>query len=302
VTFEDAEIQGLAESQAPKLITEVPGPLAQAVVERDALTTSPSLPRAYRLAPKRAAGSVVEDVDGNLFLDLNAGIAVTSTGHCHPKVVEAIQRQAATLIHYSASDFYLPIYSELTEKLDEISPMKQRARAFLTNSGTEAVEAAMAFVDVIRGKELDRLRICAADDCQDVLVDLSKNRSRRFCGGSCANRTNVAAYRARKAHRERGSGVRGDQVVVGEDDGPGGKFGLVDLLELPYCGGGAVRLVRLLVGKLKKVDELRRVALLLGPGKKFLTVYAGDGAVVAEYGVRGLGNIVELDAGEVELP
>ena len=65
-----------------------------------------------------------------------------------------------------------------------------------------AVEAAMAFVDVIRGKELDRLRICAADDCQDVLVDLSKNRSRRFCGGSCANRTNVAAYRARKAHRE----------------------------------------------------------------------------------------------------
>ena len=63
-----------------------------------------------------------------------------------------------------------------------------------------AVEAAMAFVDVIRGKELDRLRICAAGDCQDVLVDVSKNRSRRFCGTSCANRTNVAAYRARKAH------------------------------------------------------------------------------------------------------
>jgi len=66
-----------------------------------------------------------------------------------------------------------------------------------------AVEAAMAFVDVIRSKELDRLRICAADDCQDVLIDLSKNRSRRFCGGSCANRTNVAAYRARKAGRDR---------------------------------------------------------------------------------------------------
>jgi predicted RNA-binding Zn ribbon-like protein len=63
-----------------------------------------------------------------------------------------------------------------------------------------AVEAAMAFVDVIRGKEMDRLRICAAGDCQDVVVDLSKNRSRRFCGTSCANRTNVAAYRARKAH------------------------------------------------------------------------------------------------------
>ena len=66
--------------------------------------------------PKRGAGSVVEDVDGNLFLDLNAGIAVTSTGHCHPHVVEAIQRQAAELIHYSASDFFLPIYSEVAER------------------------------------------------------------------------------------------------------------------------------------------------------------------------------------------
>jgi predicted RNA-binding Zn ribbon-like protein len=64
-----------------------------------------------------------------------------------------------------------------------------------------AVEAAMAFVDVVRGREFDRLRVCAAEDCRDVLVDLSKNRSRRFCGSSCANRTNVAAYRARKAHQ-----------------------------------------------------------------------------------------------------
>ncbi len=74
---------------------------------------------------------------------VDAGIAVTSTGHCHPKVVEAIQRQAAQLIHYSASDFFLPIYSELTEKLDEIAPMQELARSFLTNSGTEAVEAAI---------------------------------------------------------------------------------------------------------------------------------------------------------------
>ena len=143
MSFEDAEIEGLAQAQAPNLITEVPGPAAQEVIERDSRTTSPSLPRAYPFVPKRAAGSVVEDVDGNLFLDLNAGIAVTSTGHCHPKVVEAIQRQAATLIHYSASDFFLPIYSELTEKLDEIAPMSGKARSFLTNSGTEAVEAAI---------------------------------------------------------------------------------------------------------------------------------------------------------------
>jgi 4-aminobutyrate aminotransferase len=143
VTLEDMELEGLAQAEAPKLITEIPGPQAQLVLERDARTTSPSLPRAYPFVPKRGSGSVVEDVDGNRFLDLNAGIAVTSTGHCHPKVVEAIQRQAAEMIHYSASDFFLPIYSEVTEVLDEIAPMQGPVRSFLTNSGTEAVEAAI---------------------------------------------------------------------------------------------------------------------------------------------------------------
>jgi 4-aminobutyrate aminotransferase len=143
VSLEDLELEGLANATVPRLITELPGPLALEVLERDRATTSPSLPRAYPFVPRHASGSVVEDVDGNLFLDVNAGIAVTSTGHCHPTVVEAIQRQAAELIHYSASDFYLPIYSELTERLDSIAPMSGRARSFLTNSGTEAVEAAM---------------------------------------------------------------------------------------------------------------------------------------------------------------
>lgn len=143
MNLEDMELEGLANASAPELITELPGPRAQEILERDRRTTSPSLPRAYPFVPKRGAGSVVEDVDGNRFLDMNAGIAVTSTGHCHPKVVEAIQEQAAQLIHYSASDFFLPIYSEVTEKLDEIAPMKADARAFLTNSGTEAVEAAI---------------------------------------------------------------------------------------------------------------------------------------------------------------
>ena len=95
----------LAEAQAPLLVTEVPGPEARARIERDRKVTSPSLPRAYELVPKRGAGSVIEDVDGNLFLDVNAGIAVTSTGHAHPSVVAAIQRQAEQLLHYSASDF-----------------------------------------------------------------------------------------------------------------------------------------------------------------------------------------------------
>ena len=128
MTLEDMELEGLAGADAPHLITEIPGPQAQLVLERDRATTSPSLPRAYPFVPQRGSGSVVEDVDGNRFLDLNAGIAVTSTGHCHPRVVEAIQEQAARLIHYSASDFFLPIYSELTQRLDEIAPMKGKAR------------------------------------------------------------------------------------------------------------------------------------------------------------------------------
>jgi 4-aminobutyrate aminotransferase len=133
-------------------VTELPGPKAREVLERDERTTSPSLPRAYPFVPARGAGCVVEDVDGNVFLDVNAGIAVTSTGHCHPTVVEAIQRQAAELIHYSASDFYLPIYSELADRLAEIAPMP-RARSFLTNSGTEAVEAGIKLARWSTGRQ-----------------------------------------------------------------------------------------------------------------------------------------------------
>jgi 4-aminobutyrate aminotransferase len=104
--------------------------------------------------PRRGAGSVVEDVDGNIFLDLNAGIAVASTGHCHPKVVEAIQRQATELLHYSASDFFLPVYSDVCERLDEISPFTGHdARSFLTNSGTEAVEAAIKLSRYATGRQ-----------------------------------------------------------------------------------------------------------------------------------------------------
>ena len=92
--------QDLAEAQAPRLVTEIPGPEARARIERDRRVTSPSLPRAYALVPARGGGSVIEDVDGNLFLDVNAGIAVTSTGHAHPKVVGAIRDQAERLLHY----------------------------------------------------------------------------------------------------------------------------------------------------------------------------------------------------------
>jgi 4-aminobutyrate aminotransferase len=148
-----AETVDLANAQAPLLLMQVPGPEALARIERDRKVTSPSLPRAYPLVPARGAGSVVEDVDGNRFLDLNAGIAVTSTGHAHPVVVDAIKRQAEQLLHYSASDFYLPIYSDVCEELDRIAPFEEDAKCFLTNSGTEAVEAAIKLARYSTGRQ-----------------------------------------------------------------------------------------------------------------------------------------------------
>jgi 4-aminobutyrate aminotransferase len=133
----------LAQAPAvPHIVTELPGPKARAHLEFDRQWTSPSLPRAYPIVPVRGEGCVIEDIDGNLFLDFNAGIAVTSTGHCHPDVVRAIQDQAASLIHYSA-DFYLPSYAEMCAELARVAPMKEKCRVFLTNSGTEAVEGSI---------------------------------------------------------------------------------------------------------------------------------------------------------------
>jgi 4-aminobutyrate aminotransferase len=133
----------LAAMAEPRLRTEIPGPRTKALIEADHRVTSPSLPRAYPFAPSRGAGSMLEDVDGNVFLDFNAGIAVCSTGHAHPSVVAAIQEQAARLLHYSGGDFYLPIYAEVCAELDRLASVGGPARTFLTNSGTEAVEAAI---------------------------------------------------------------------------------------------------------------------------------------------------------------
>ncbi len=130
-------------ASAPVLVTEIPGPKARAHVEFDQRVTSPSLPRAYPLVPVRGEGCVIEDIDGNRFLDFSAGIAVNSTGHGHPAVVEAIRQQAGELIHYSASDFFLPIYAELCDRLAGIAPMSGRVRAYLGNSGAEVVEASI---------------------------------------------------------------------------------------------------------------------------------------------------------------
>jgi 4-aminobutyrate aminotransferase len=128
---------------APHIVTELPGPNARAIIARDEAVASPSLTRAYPLVAESGAGMVVTDVDGNRFLDFAAGIAVCSTGHAHPKVTAAIHEQADRLIHIAATDFYEPRYLELMERLAAIAPFAERARVFLTNSGTEAVEGAI---------------------------------------------------------------------------------------------------------------------------------------------------------------
>jgi 4-aminobutyrate aminotransferase len=137
----------------PDIVTELPGPKARAHVEFDTRHTSPSLPRAYPLVPVRGQGVAIEDIDGNLFLDFAAGIAVNSTGHAHPRVLAAIAEQARKLLHYSASDFYLPVYAELAAELDRIAPISGEKRAFLTNSGTEAVEGAIKLARYATGRQ-----------------------------------------------------------------------------------------------------------------------------------------------------
>src|SRR5260370_4000429 len=126
----------------PRITTELPGPRAQELLERDQGDVSPSYTRLYPLVVERGSGAVIQDVDGNLFLDFTAGIAVTATGHCHPEVVAAIQEQAAKLIHMSGTDFYYQPQIDLAQRLAELSPGKSPKRVFLTNNRAEALEAA----------------------------------------------------------------------------------------------------------------------------------------------------------------
>lgn len=137
----------------PHLVTEVPGPKALAQVAADQAVVSGSLPRAYPFAPVRGFGMGVEDQDGNVFLDFCAGIAVNSTGHCHPRVVDAIVQQAQRLLHYSASDFYEQRYQELATELAATAPWSGPSKVLLQNSGTEAVEASIKLARYMSGRQ-----------------------------------------------------------------------------------------------------------------------------------------------------
>ncbi len=165
----------LASASVPHLATELPGPKAREWIARDAAVASPSMARVYDLVPARGAGCTIEDVDGNRFLDFNAGIAVTATGHCHPAVVEAIERQARDLIHYCGSDWAMPGYTEVCERLAASAPWDGPSRVFLANSGTEAVEGAIklaraatgrpnviAFLGAFHGRSLGSLSLTAS--------------------------------------------------------------------------------------------------------------------------------------------
>ncbi|MGH9534923.1 MAG: acetyl ornithine aminotransferase family protein [Terriglobales bacterium] len=127
----------------PQILTPLPGPNARRVLAGDAALISPSYTRSYPLVAKRGRGMVIEDVDGNQFLDFSAGIAVCSTGHCHPQVSAAIERQARELIHMSGTDFYYPQMVEVAETLSRLAPMPGPHRVYYGNSGAEAMEAAM---------------------------------------------------------------------------------------------------------------------------------------------------------------
>ena len=133
---------------APKLITSLPGPKAKAIIDRDRAVTSLSYTREYPLVVKRGEGCLIEDVDGNIFLDLTAGIAVAATGHAHPQVVQAIQEQSAKLLHMCGADFYYEPLAQLAETLAAKAPFPQpaqgaKARVLFTNSGAESLEGAL---------------------------------------------------------------------------------------------------------------------------------------------------------------
>ncbi len=138
----------------PEIKTELPGPKGRAIVAADAQFVNPAYPRPdFKLVAERGEGVWVTDVDGNVFLDCNAGVAVCSTGHCHPEVVRAIQDQTAQLIHMCGTDYYYQGMPDLARKLDEIVPIEGPTRTHFGNSGTEAVETALKLAMHATGRE-----------------------------------------------------------------------------------------------------------------------------------------------------
>lgn len=171
--------QELYAQYGPKLVCPLPGPKARTAIEADNRLMSPSFTRSYPLVAKRGRGCRVEDVDGNEFIDFAAGIAVASTGHCHPEVVAAIQKQAAELMHISGTDFYNELLTDLAARLSAIAPMHGPHRVSYGNSGAEAIECAIklaryhtgrphiiAFYGAFHGRTMGALSLTASKSQQ----------------------------------------------------------------------------------------------------------------------------------------
>ena len=163
----------------PKILVEPPGPKARELLERDKAVISPSYVRWYPLVVESGRGCIIRDVDGNEYIDFNAGIAVVSVGHCHPKVVEAVKKQAEKLIHYSNTDFYYEESVKLAEELVKITPGEEGKKVFFCNSGAEAIEAAVklarwhtkrqyiiAFIGAFHGRTYGALSLTASKPVQ----------------------------------------------------------------------------------------------------------------------------------------
>ncbi|HEX8128360.1 MAG TPA: acetyl ornithine aminotransferase family protein [Pyrinomonadaceae bacterium] len=172
----------IAPPQRPEIKTQLPGPKGLEIIKADAQYVTPSYPRpSFKLVAERASGVWVTDVDGNVFLDCNAGVAVCSTGHCHPEIVRVIQEQAAQLIHMCGTDYYYRHMPDLARKLDEIVPVPSPTRTHFANSGTEAVETALklamhatgrqkfiAFFNSFHGRTLGSLSLTSSKIAQRI--------------------------------------------------------------------------------------------------------------------------------------
>jgi len=203
--------QELRAAFGPKLRTALPGPRAAAVIARDAAKMSPSYTRDYPLVVARGRGCRIEDVDGNEFLDFTAGIAVNSTGHCHPEVVAAIQQQAADLIHMSGTDFYYDLMPRVAERLSALAPMPGPHRFYYGNSGAEAVECALKLARYHTGRQniISFLGSFHGRTMGALSLTASKPQQKRRFGPFMAGVTHV---RYPYAYRGCGGGPQADEA------------------------------------------------------------------------------------------
>jgi 4-aminobutyrate aminotransferase len=163
----------------PKIVVSPPGPKAREIVERDDKVISQSFVRFYPLVIESGKGAILRDVDGNEYIDFNSGLVCLNVGHCHPKVVDAVKKQAERYLHYSNTDFLYTGVVDLAERLNEITPGKYRKKVFFGNSGAEAIEGAaklarwhmrrprfIAFISAFHGRTLGAVSFTASKPVQ----------------------------------------------------------------------------------------------------------------------------------------